>query len=409
MLAGHVGTSPDPINPYSGGEDSNMQHSQTAAVMTAVMYLGVALSTHAASMWNNRVNEVEIANLNLLHGFDCDPVAPEEGDQCRLADRVDLLFDHLADIGCPDIITLQEIVDREFVNRGLGESVGPLDSAKALIEAKLEPFAEVCGFRYELLYSPVLGTQFEGTDEELILSRYPIVDHEIRLLHSALFPPDQPFLQFFARHVLFARIEHPVGLVDVFTSHLSASGDFATSACNSQVELGGFLIVKVPCPPECEASQTVRECQARQLALFVEERHDISTPAYVSGDMNAEPGSNEYAVFVNHGWIDTYLAADKPECDPTTGVGCTSGRDAVGGDLELPELNVDQRIDFVFLVPGDMAPNCKLVRAEPRQSRLFAYEPNPFTDVCGPAPLPTCWVSDHSGNFSNFRCSGNVS
>lgn len=190
----------------------------------------------------------------------------------------------------------------------------------------------------------------------------------------------------------------------MFTTHLSSSGDFATNDCNSRVELGGFLVVEVPCPPECEASQTVRECQARQLALFVDARHDMPTPAYVSGDMNAGPSSNEYATFVNRGWVDTHLAAGNPECDPATGRGCTSGRDEVGGDLERSERNVDQRIDFVFLVPGDMTLSCELVRAERRRSQLFAYEPNPFADFCGPAPLPMCWVSDHSGNFSNFRC-----
>ncbi len=373
-------------------------------IVAITVYLGLALSAHAASLWRNHVNEVEIANLNLLHGFDCDPVAPGEGDQCRLAERVDLLVEHLFDVGCPDIVTLQEIVDREFVTRGLGESVGPLDSARELIEAQLGSLAEVCGFSYALLYQPVPGTIFEGTDEELILSRYPIVDSEMRLLHSALFLPDQPFLQFFARHALFARIDHPVGLIDVF-HHLSASA-ISDNACNSRVELGGgFIVVEVPCPPECDATQTVRECQARQLALFVEERHDLATPAYVSGDMNAEPGSNEYAAFVNRGWIDTHVAGANLECDPVTGTGCTSGRDAVGGELEIADLNVDRRIDYVFLVPGDAALNCELVRAERRRSRLFAYEPNPFADACGPAPLPVCWVSDHSGNFGNFRCS----
>ncbi len=381
-----------------------MQRIQTVVAMAAVVCLSLALSPHAASLWRNRVNEVEIANLTLLHGFDCDPVAPAEGDQCRLADRVDLLFEHLADVGCPDIVTLQEIVDREFVPRGIGGMVGPLDSAKALIEAKLETFAEVCGFLYELLYLPVPDTMFEGTDEELILSRYPIVESESRLLHSALFPLDQPFLQFFARHALFVRVNHPVGMIDVFTTHLSASGDFAANTCNSQAELGGVITVEVPCPPECEASQTVRECQARQLALFVEDRHDISTPAYVSGDMNAGPGSNEYAEFVSRGWVDTHLAEGNTECDPTTGSDCTTGREAVGGELEIPDLNVDRRIDFVFLVPGDAALGCELVRAERRRSRLFAHEPNPFADVCGPVPLPICWVSDHSGNFGNFRC-----
>jgi hypothetical protein len=115
--------------------------------------------------------------------------------------------------------------------------------------------------------------------------------------------------------------------------------------------------------------------------------------------MNAEPGSTEYEKIVSRGWIDTHLAAGNLECDPTTGLDCTSGRDAVGGELEMPELSVDRRIDFVFLVPAQAELNCRLV-----QATLFAAEPNPFTDACGPVPLPICWASDHSGNFANVHC-----
>ena len=384
-----------------------MERLQSVGVVSFVVCLGLALSLSIAFAGSNKNKEVEIANLNLLHGFDCDPPFPGQGDQCRLSDRVNLLFDHLADIGCPDIVTLQEIVDRDFVARSPVEIVGPLDSAKELIEEKLAPLAEVCGFQYELLYEPAPDTQFEGTDEELILSRYPIVDAELRLLHSALFQPDIPLLQFFARHALFARIDHPVGWIDVFTTHLSSGSDFANNDCNSQVDLGGGVVIFVPCPEECYPSQTVRECQAQQLALFVETRHDVPAPAYVSGDMNAEPSSNEYEEFVGRGWIDTHLAAGNQECEPTTGLGCTSGRDEIGGDLEAPALNVDRRIDFVFLVPGNHALHCKLVQATKRRSRLFAAEPNPFDDTCGPAPLPICWTSDHNGNFANVRCSKN--
>ncbi len=391
-----------------------MCRSRLVMVVAVVICLSVTFSLSTASTrrtkHKNKHKEVEIANLNLLHGFDCDPAFDPElpdqdqGDQCRLADRVDLLFKHLAAIGCPDIVTLQEIVDREFVPRGAGEIVGPLDSTKELIEAQLGPLVTVCGFQYELLYLPVPGTFFEGTDEELILSRYPIVEAESRLLHSALFPPEIEDLQFFARHVLFARIDHPVGPIDVFTTHLSSGSDFAANNCNSLADLGGGFMIFVPCPEECDPTKSVRVCQALQLALFVEERHDVSTPAYVSGDMNAMPGSTEYETFVSRGWVDTHLAAGNPECDPTTGRGCTSGRDEVGGDLEAPELNVDERIDYVFLVPADKARHCKLVRAHKRRSGLFAAEPNPFVDVCGPAPFPICWASDHTGNFGNVRC-----
>jgi hypothetical protein len=84
---------------------------------------------------------------------------------------------------------------------------------------------------------------------------------------------------------------------------------------------------------------------------------------------------------------------------------CTRWRHLDTIRLEAPELNVDERIDFVFLVPADRARRCKLVRAHKRRSGLFAAEPNPFVDACGPTPDdPICWASDHNGNFANVRC-----
>jgi hypothetical protein len=138
--------------------------------------------------------------------------------------------------------------------------------------------------------------------------------------------------------------------------------------------------------------------------LFVEQRHDGWLPAYISGDMNATPGSNEYETFMSYGWIDTHLAAGNVECEPATGRGCTSGRNEVGSDLEDPAANVNRRIDYVFIAPGEPAASCRLVQAKKRRSGLFAAEPNPFADVCGPSPLPICWASDHNGNFGNMRC-----
>src|SRR5262249_17984486 len=160
---------------------------------------------------------------------------------------------------------------------------------------KLKPLAETCGFTYEFLYAadlvdPQRGPLFQGTDEELILSRYPIQKHAVRLLHSALFVPgtqnrDQ---QFFARHVLFARIHHPVGPIDVFTTHLAASEDFGDNKCDSSVDFGNGVEVSVPCPTECDPlHQTVRECEALQVANFVKKHHHGPLPAFITGDLNA--------------------------------------------------------------------------------------------------------------------------
>jgi endonuclease/exonuclease/phosphatase family metal-dependent hydrolase len=339
------------------------------------------------------IPNVTVVNLNLFHGFDCDPAFPKKGDQCRLAERVDLLFEHLARIGCPDIVTLQEIVDVKFVQRGETDIVGPLDSARDLVEAKLKPFTEVCGFEYKLLFLP-----FQGIDEELILSRYKIQRSKLRLLHSALFQPDGEF-QLFARHAMHARIKHPSGPIDVFTTHLSSPDDFAENSCDSLAL--GFLFV--PCPEECDRAGTVRECQARQLAQFVEKRHRVPNPAVITGDFNAEPGTTEYLEFTERGWVDTHLAAGKPECDRETSIGCTAGRDGPAGDLESPKPNVDSRIDYIFVVsPAPRGAKCAGIIGA--ATGIFAGKLNPFAETCGPIPDEICWASDHNGNRLNLVC-----
>lgn len=156
---------------------------------------------------------------------------------------------------------------------------------------------------------------------------------------------------------------------------------------------------------------TVRECQAKQVALFFEERHDVPEPAILSGDLNAEPGSPEYLDFVGHGWTDSHLVAGNRECDPATGRNCTSGRkDNNLSDLQSTALGVNERIDFIFVVPAGEGSRCAgriRVAEHPRRpvttTGIFAGKPNPF-EPCGAAPLPICFVSDHSGNQLNLGC-----
>ncbi len=359
--------------------------------------------------------DVTVANLNILHGFACGPPMPGTTDQCRLSDRLDLLFQHLVAIGCPDIVTLQENVTREVVQRSATEWVGPLTSTRAEIEARLAGAAQACGFPYHVVFDPPMeppraDDAIKGDDEEMILSRHPVLRSELRLLHSALFA--SPGLEFSSRHALYARIDHPAGPVDVFTAHLASNGDFARNPCNSVLDFGQGFVAVVPCPPECEASQTVRECQARQLALFVEERHDVAMAAVITGDFNSEPGSAAYQEFAGRGWIDSYLAAGNPECDPGTGFGCTSGRvDDALDQLESPASNQQARIDFTFLVPPQEVSLCAAEidpAGDPDRdrvaTRIFTDQPNPFAPACGPAPLPICWPSDHEGSELDLNC-----
>ncbi len=320
-------------------------------------------------------DDLTLANLNILHGLGCTP------DQCRLADRIDLLFEWIDDAGCPDVVTLQEVNDLPSQIR-----------ARQLILAEL-PTA--CSGQYDgqTAFSGVLGV-----DEEMVLSRYPIVNSEVRQLHSALGPG-------FTRHVLWVRIDHPVGPMDVFTTHLASGGDGATDLCSS--------VMALPCPAECIAipELTFRECQAIQLVDFVQEKHGLNTPALITGDLNSQPGSFEVTQLTDAGYIDTHLAAGNSECVIATGVGCTSGRASNLSELESTAANVDERIDYAFLVP-DSSATCTPALDTPGDgdadgtaTQIFADAPNPFAS-CGASPSPVCWPSDHEGNEVDLNLDG---
>jgi endonuclease/exonuclease/phosphatase family metal-dependent hydrolase len=358
---------------------------------------------------------VTIANLNVLHGFDCDPPTPADGDQCRIRNRVALLADFLIDEGCPDLVTLQEIVDREFVQRSPTEAAGPLDSLVALIEAELTNLASACGFTYHMVYQPFLAATISETDEEMILTRYPVLHQETQIFHSALY--DEPAgLLIFARHVLYARIDHPTGAVDVYTTHLASGSDSATNDCDSFSELvpGTGIGPRVACPAECDSNDTVRACQAEQLAMYVDSTRDTDKLAFITGDFNALPGTSEYLSMTDRGWLDSHLSAGEAECDSDTGAGCTSGRSSSAQSLEDPALAVRRRIDYIFVALPDSNSRCSAFGETPQQTPsgiyrfgragIFAGEPNPFAESCGSEPADICWVSDHSGNYAAMIC-----
>ncbi len=385
---------------------TKLSHILPAGLISTVVLIGVAQADVRGPARPDP--DITVANLNILHGFACDPPFPDDGDQCRVQDRIDLLVEHLIAAGCPDIVTLQENVTEMFVGLTPTEVVGPLDNTVTLIRDRL-PYLEIaCGVRYDVVFDPEGATgppaaMGRGIDEELILTRYPVLDAEV-------FPLYSPFDPLFFRHVLFARIDHDFEPVDVFTTHLAADADSGSKPCGVNALPPPFQ--SPPCPAEC-VGDTVRECQAKQTARFIEMRHDISGVGLVTGDLNAEPGTNVYDQFVSRGWIDSHLKAKNAKCDPVTGMNCTVGRkDETLSDLEAPGLNQDQRIDFIFVIkPDDQLSRCK-GNIDTRKDKdrdgsvtgLFAAEPNPFAPVCGPAPLPICWASDHSGNQLDLNC-----
>lgn len=304
--------------------------------------------------------QITVANLNLVHGIFC----PPDSDNCRLPDRVELMMQFVSGAGCPDVVTLQEI----------------WPPSVALIDARA---GTVCPFAYETAL-PQRSTQ---VDDEMVLSRYPIVHVEQRDLLGGF------------RKVLWTRIDHPRGLLDLYSTHLASSADGGPGPCGED------------CPDECRAAgaETIRDCQAVQMAIFIERTHDVPGLALAAGDFNARPDSFVYRQFVGRGWTDTYIEAGNPECDRDTGIGCTSGRESERLDeLESPELNVRSRIDFIFLVPATEDADCQPLLLPANGlgpgTQLWTEVPNPFSPTCGPIPDPICWASDHTGVQVALAC-----
>lgn len=314
--------------------------------------------------------DVRVATLNVLHGLFC----PTETDYCRLADRIALLGQWIVDRRCPDVIALQEV-----------STNSPGTDVLSNVQRQL---VGVCPDPYVVAFEEIFP--FDGS---LILSRYAVASNRTIDLYGPL------------RHAQHARLDHPIGLLDVFSTHLASGSDLASSPC------GTFE----PCPAACVAAgaATVRQCQAVQLADAVAAAHDVDPPAFVVGDFNEVPGSFAYDRFVTGlGARDAFLDAGNAECDPGTGVGCTSGRvDDDLSDLEAAPLGVSERIDFAFVVPPRGASPCSGALDAPGDAdgdgvgtRLFAAAPNPFAPACGPLPAPPCWASDHSGVEVDLNC-----
>ena len=382
-----------------------------------------------------RDRDITVANLNILHGFACElrrlqegrPAVPEE-QQCRVQERIALLIQHIIAAGCPDIITLQENVTNEIVllprdpnNPTRVVEVGPLKNTVELIKAQLPTLHTACGFRYRVVFDPEgatapdpplpPGTNPRGIDEELILTRYPVEEARVFPLYSPLAPS-------FFRHVLFARIRHPVERIDVFTTHLAADADLGNLSCGAVASLRPPLpIPLLACPADtCEDSDTVRVCQAKQMVHFIETHHDIPGPGIITGDFNAPPRSKVYNEFVGRGWIDSHRKAKNAKCNPDTGLNCTAGREDTNlSELESPALNQNVRIDYIFVIPPQ--PGEALCQAQfdtpidqdgdGTGTGLFASKPNPFEADCGPLPKKAiCWPSDHSGNQLDLNCQG---
>ena len=274
----------------------------------------IAISAMAVSSCSNSPDRkpaatttatIRIVNQNLLHGTAC----PADSNRCDLPHRVALFSRQLVRGECPELVAIEE-ANRQTVQALRRHLPGP------------------CGYRLAWDGDP-------GQDREVVLSTLPILRVERRPLAGPL------------RTALSVQVAAPVGAVDLVATHLASSSD--DRPCDAST-----------CPPPCRAADTLNACQGRQAVAFLHEERRSGSVAILAGDLNATPGEPTIMAITAAGMVDTFLAARNPECNPTTGNNCTSGRiDDSLIDMKSATSKQTERIDDVFLRP---IRRCTIVR-----------------------------------------------
>jgi endonuclease/exonuclease/phosphatase family metal-dependent hydrolase len=169
---------------------------------------------------------------------------------------------------------------------------------------------------------------------------------------------------FDSRQVMWTRIDAgPIGGFDLFNTHLAHGlTDLSDVTKQLQVEMA--------------------------LATIDEWATPDALPDLFVGDFNSTSADDRYGAVISSDFLDTYLEAGKPECDPATSVGCTSGQRVL---TDTPDLTTRSRIDFVFARPG----SCGLAS---RSSSILGTNAELQPDG------RWLWPSDHLGVVSSLQC-----
>jgi endonuclease/exonuclease/phosphatase family metal-dependent hydrolase len=296
----------------------------------------------AAQEGKSRGEPVTVADLNLLHGLFCEP---DVTDWCNAPARVEILGKWLEQSKCPDLVGLQEIAARQE-------------------ELITELVTEVCDGEYEIGFEGV-----DSPDQQMVLTRLPILEQGY--LDIANFPWE----------AYWVRVDAPAGPVDFLTAHFASSAN--NPPCTADI-----------CPPVCAVGMETNQCHAHEVVEFFASRDDAALTIF-AGDLNAEPDEPTLQTLYDAEFVDAWVEADRPECDPATGKGCTgcSELDSTFIGMETREgLDCGSRIDFILVRPGS---DCDLVA----KAKGFAHKP------LKSAVDDLYWPSDHRGVQSALRCS----
>jgi hypothetical protein len=290
--------------------------------------------------------ELRIVAINQLHGLFC----PPETDSCGAPSRLQMLFDAIEEAGCPDVVGLAEIGPRQ----------------QELVPDRL---AELCGGRYALLWDP--AAQAEPFDQEMILTTAEVLDEGY--VELANLP--------WSGH--WAKLDSALGTVDFVMVHQASSAN--NPPCTAEI-----------CPAICEVGVETGSCHTRELIAFMDEHGAAEGIHVVAGDLNKPPQDPRIAPYYDAGFVDAWVEAGNPECDPATGIGCTccidsDVEDYDGGGLRDPALRRDARIDFVMV--------------RNRSGCDLGYEAETFAGERATRPVDGyLWPSDHAGVLAVLTC-----
>jgi endonuclease/exonuclease/phosphatase family metal-dependent hydrolase len=303
-----------------------------------------------------RPGDLTLVTLNLLHGDACDPAT----SRCQLDDRFTLFTREVEAAGCPDVVALQE------VNQPIYDRVEATQST-------------LCGGAYELVWHDQVSH-----DTELVLTTLPVRGQELVDLAGG--------------ERTAYRVELEAGLGDVFliVTHVGSS--------HRSDGTGGVICrIEAQCPPDLCPSGTLQvTCQMLQVRELADQA-GTGAITLVVGDLNLLPDAPQVQALLDTGFVDAYVEAGNPECDPRTGVGCTSGRvDRDLSDLTNPASIETERIDMILVrAPAD----CTTVFDPARDpdgdglgTGLFADRPA----IDGPGGI--VYPSDHTGVAMDMSC-----
>ena len=303
---------------------------------------------------------VEVATINVLHGFpaasDCAPVT----DQCNAPVRAQMIWELLEEVaGCPEIIALQEIDQRWF-------------------EIVPEILPDLCDGEHLLLTEDV-----GSPDQEMILTTLPVIEHErMTLAGGPIWSAN------------WAQLDAGDGLiVDVFATH------YASSGLNFPCGDNPFD----PCSPTCPVEMTMGDCHPFQTLEFLEERAAEGSLQLVIGDLNKRLDEARIQTLIADGFVDTHLLAGNTECPEEGGPTCTTG---IGNDFDTDYAGLDmrdniprRRIDFIL---GRAPMGCELTVDGQDTEELDTDGDGTSTGVWNSTPFDEpveglYWPADHAG------------